>query len=318
MSKKIYDDVFRTMCERMPELLIPVLNEVFDTDYTKDDEIIQLRNEHTTKRGSIITDCLIKVRDHAYHLECQSSDDTRMSIRMLEYDFVIALEDADGHGRPYRMKFPESCVIYLRAGNEKTENEEVEIEMPNGEIYKYKAKTINVQQYSKEELFKKKLFMFFPYYILRYEKKMPNARNKEKLDAFLDEFEEISDKLQKALTEEEMTKYYTDMIDLINRVSNHIIKSTKTKERMRDIMGGKVLQLKSERDHAEGKAEGLAEGLAKGLDKGKAEGKTEGREDMLYSLVADKTLSLAIGIQKSGKTREEFISGMKAAGYSLS
>ena len=41
----IFDDVFRTMVQKMPELLIPVINEVFCTNYTEKDYSSQLRNE---------------------------------------------------------------------------------------------------------------------------------------------------------------------------------------------------------------------------------------------------------------------------------
>ena len=52
----IFDDVFRTMLEKMPVLIIPVINEVFHTSYTKKDEIVQYRNEHHLPSGGITTD----------------------------------------------------------------------------------------------------------------------------------------------------------------------------------------------------------------------------------------------------------------------
>ena len=42
----IFDDVFRTIAQKMPFLLIPLINEVFGTAYTEDQEFEQLRNEH--------------------------------------------------------------------------------------------------------------------------------------------------------------------------------------------------------------------------------------------------------------------------------
>lgn len=45
-SDKPFDRTFRTMAEKMPELLIPLINEVFGTDYPLDEEVVQLRNEH--------------------------------------------------------------------------------------------------------------------------------------------------------------------------------------------------------------------------------------------------------------------------------
>ena len=50
-----FDDVFRTIAEKMPELMIPLINEVFKTEYTEKDLLHQGRNEFTSETGRIIT-----------------------------------------------------------------------------------------------------------------------------------------------------------------------------------------------------------------------------------------------------------------------
>ena len=55
-NNTIFDDVFRTMVEKMPELVVPLINEIFGTAYPEDIKIIQKRNEHQTRQGEIITD----------------------------------------------------------------------------------------------------------------------------------------------------------------------------------------------------------------------------------------------------------------------
>ena len=45
MNNTIFDDVFRTMIEKMPYLAVPLINEVFHTSYSEDVKITQLRNE---------------------------------------------------------------------------------------------------------------------------------------------------------------------------------------------------------------------------------------------------------------------------------
>ena len=37
-----------------------------------------------------------------------------MAIRMIEYDFLVALKHARKNGFEYTINYPESCVIYLR------------------------------------------------------------------------------------------------------------------------------------------------------------------------------------------------------------
>ena len=51
MNNTIFDDVFRTMVEKIPQLAVPLINEVFQTSYPEDVEIIQLRNEHHQENG---------------------------------------------------------------------------------------------------------------------------------------------------------------------------------------------------------------------------------------------------------------------------
>ena len=36
MNNTIFDDVFRTMIEKMPYLAVPLINEVFHTSYSED------------------------------------------------------------------------------------------------------------------------------------------------------------------------------------------------------------------------------------------------------------------------------------------
>ena len=54
----IFDDVFRTIAQKMPQLLIPLINEVFHTSYSEEEQFEQLRNEHYEKYGTVITDSI--------------------------------------------------------------------------------------------------------------------------------------------------------------------------------------------------------------------------------------------------------------------
>ena len=48
-NNTIFDNVFRTMLEKMPELVVPLINEVFGTNYPADIAVEQQRNEHQTR-----------------------------------------------------------------------------------------------------------------------------------------------------------------------------------------------------------------------------------------------------------------------------
>ena len=56
--------------QKMPELIVPVLNEIFGTNYP-----------------------YFRIGKKGYHFECQSTGDSKMVIRMVEYDFAISIEN---------------------------------------------------------------------------------------------------------------------------------------------------------------------------------------------------------------------------------
>ena len=253
MNNTIFDDVFRTMIEKMPYLAVPLINEVFHTSYPQDVPIIQLRNEHRQENGEIITDSCLKIGDKLYHIECQSTDDTTMAIRMIEYDFSIAVENAHKQGRRYRMDFPRSCVLYLRSGNNTPDFLGVEMALADGNIVLYQISTIKLETYTKDSIFEKNLLMLLPFYIMRYEKNI---------------HEEIRTNLVKELSGADKAALYMDLNKLIIKIADYICQSEEVvRKGIGDVMGGKVLELESERLRAEGEKIGEIRGEAKGEER---------------------------------------------------
>ena len=68
----IYDSVFKTMAEKMPELLVPLVNEAFGTAYPEDAPVTRLGEEHAGKRKRIV-DAAFRIEGRTFHIECQSS-----------------------------------------------------------------------------------------------------------------------------------------------------------------------------------------------------------------------------------------------------
>ena len=77
----IFDDVFRTMMEKMTFLVVPLINDVFHTSYPADVEIVQLRNEYQRVDGEIITDSRLLIGNRIYPMRrktpCFSYGDIR-------------------------------------------------------------------------------------------------------------------------------------------------------------------------------------------------------------------------------------------------
>ena len=256
MNNTIFDDVFRTMIEKMPYLAVPLINEVFHTSYPEDVKITQLRNEHQQKDGEIITDSCLLIGKKMYHIECQSTDDTTMAIRMIEYDFAIAVENAEKQVRRYRIEFPRSCVLFLRNSGNTPDYLEADVIFPDGKTHVYSIPAIKMADYTKDHIFEKNLLMLLPFYIMRYEKKKHDMRKNPKLlQVLLNEYDEIRMNLEKELTETGKAELYTNLTKLIVKIADHIFeKEEDIRKGIGDVMGGKVLELESERLKAEGEA----------------------------------------------------------------
>lgn len=266
-NNTIFDDVFRTLLEKMPELAVPLINEVFGTSYPEDIEILQKRNEHQTKQGEIITDSHLLILDKAYHIECQSTHDSNMVIRMIEYDFSVSLESMEKVEGTYRMYFPHSCILYLR-GDQDRKLLSVEMVMPDGSVTEYKVPVIYVGHYTKDEILQKQLFFLLPFYIMRYEKKALDTNHPE-LQKMLEEYRKIEKCLEEEFLEEGKEKVYRDLIELIIRIADYILKEQeKARKGFGDVMGGKVLELKSDKLIQEGMRRGLMQGRTQGLEQG--------------------------------------------------
>ena len=243
----IYDDVLRTIQERRRELLPPLINEIFSTDYPPDISVTRLPEEYQKLVSKVVADSCIVIGEHVYHLEFQSRKDNTMILRMIEYDFVIGLSGAKMENGIYRIRFPRSCVIYLRNGNLNSDKEEMELIFQDGRVVPYWVPVVYVQEYSLEDIFKKKLYIYLPFYIMRYEKEFESIEaDEEKTQQLLNEYLDILNRLQKIW--QEQPDLYQDMIQLIKRVVKHQLrKQEKLQKEVMETMGGKVLPLPSDK-----------------------------------------------------------------------
>lgn len=290
----VFDDVFRTIAQKMPQLLIPLINEVFHTNYSEDENFEQLRNEHYEKYGKIITDSIIRIGRHIYHLECQSEKDAEMVIRMFEYDISIALEHASDSGEIWEIEFPQSCVLYVRNHRTLPEYHTAIVRFSDEQHVTYQVPIIHAQKYTVNAMFEKNLLILLPYHILRYEHFLKSNRtNEKKLHQLLDDYRKINERLTDTCEKEKKSELYKDMICLIKEIADHVIpEENEARKGMDDIMGGKVLTLPSD--------------LIR-----------EGRLDEIYSSVQDGDYSISRGAQKSNMSIDDFKKAMSDAGFEI-
>lgn len=278
-----YDDVFKTLLEKCRQLIIPVINEVFGMDYGIDEEVLLLQNEfhYISGKGNSnrkIIDSGIQIRNKMYHIECQSNPDSLMEIRMIEYDFFVALSGVEKYENGHVIKFPESAVMYIRHNSNTPDKINIKLELPGGQEIEYYIPVVKVQNYNKEEIFDKNLLFFIPYYILRFENRLEdiNSRQKE-LDAFKKEYQEIYNKLMELKQKKVIDiNYLNNLVLLTGYLAFIVAGNAENIKREVEVMGGKVLRFDTddiweeamEKGHAAGMKEGLQQGLQQGLKTG--------------------------------------------------
>ena len=267
--------------------------------------MIQCRNEHVTKKGKIVTDSVLVVRGISYHIEIQAYSSVGMQIRMIEYDFHIALGNAEQKDGVYRIKFPESCVFYIRRKRLRNKTLDVEIEFPDGAKVMYKAKAIPTLSYTLDDIFEKKLYALIPYYLLKYEKKKDaleaSDQDREKL---FGDYKDIADRLIRVMEDDPKAGYVSILLDLVNDIADEVLAGQpKAREGIGEIMGGQVMTLASDRLVADAEARGEARGEVRGGNK------------MLYKLVQDGDITIEKGAEKMGVSNEQFVNQMTLCGY---
>ena len=274
MDNTPYDDVFRTLLTDCTELMIPVVNEIFHTKYTGKETICLLQNEHFIRMpdGSEqerITDSSFEIiseetapiaqgQKKRYHIECQSTEDGSMIVRMFEYDTQLALENREFISNILTVQFPDSAVVSLRHTKNTPEEMMVKVLTPGGKV-SYTVPVLKVKRYTIHELFEKKLFFLIPFHIFAYEKDFKELEeNKKKLKQLEEEYASIRERLEIACQMGDLTRYSkAAILDMSRKVIEHLaVKYKNVAKGVSRTMGGKVLNYEAKDILNRGRREG--------------------------------------------------------------
>ena len=274
MDNTPYDDVFRTLLTDCTELMIPVVNEIFHTHYTGKETICLLQNEHFIKMpdGSEqerITDSSFEIiseetapiaqgQKKRYHIECQSTEDGTMIVRMFEYDTQLALENREFTSNILTVQFPDLAIVLLRHTKNTPEEMMVKVLTPGGKV-SYTVPVLKVKRYTIHELFEKKLFFLIPFHIFAYEKDFKELEeNKKKLKQLEAEYASIRERLEIACQMGDLTRYSkAAILDMSRKVIEHLaVKYKNVAKGVSRTMGGKVLNYEAKDILNRGRREG--------------------------------------------------------------
>lgn len=267
----IYDSAFRTVLNDCSKLIIPIINVSFGEHYTGEEKIEFQPNEHflTQQDAPVekrITDTNFAVvrgiERRMYHWECQSTPDSRMLIRLFEYDAQIALDRSEVSREILTVTFPNTAVLYLRYAKTNTpDTYRYVIKTPSGSI-EYDVPLLKTQQYTLSDIFEKNLLLLIPFYIFSKEAEFSEYEsNPSKLEGLQHEYQEIIARLDKLVQDDRLTDFdRTTLLETAKNVIDEIAKKYQNVVKgMDDIMGGALLETNARKIRNEGIAEGFAE-----------------------------------------------------------
>ena len=147
-----------------------------------------------------------------------------------------------------------------------------------------------------------------PFYLIRYESVLKkNDPDDTELQKLLEETRKISNCLNSQA--EGKFEFDVNLMALTKKIANYLCRTAdKNKERIGEIMGGKVLELESDRLRAEGRMEGREEGRAEGREEGRAEGRTE----LCRNLIIKGMISYEEASRESGLSIEDLKKAVEA------
>ena len=188
----IWDALIKRLSNLHPELLLPVVKEVFGKQYRKEEEITFLSTEYVVdsleksknqRWHSIYADLVFRIGEKdIYHLECQIRPNSEMVLRMFKYDVQIAFQHGTAKAKDIKkikLEMPRSVIMYLTHTKYTPDKETMDISLPNGEVWKYCIPTLKVQNYSVEEIAKKELYFLIPLTCIRYYSKKDKKVRKD-------------------------------------------------------------------------------------------------------------------------------------------
>ncbi|MCD8130462.1 MAG: hypothetical protein LUE16_04175 [Lachnospiraceae bacterium] len=150
-----YDDVFRTLLNDCTPMILPIVNEMFGTDYTGDEAVEFHPNQHfinqqNGKEEKRITDSsftVISTVPKHYLLELQSSPDSSMLVRIFEYSTQIALDSGELTNNTLHVTIPNCGILFLRSTRNTPERMQIELETPGGSTAFY-VQVLKTQKYT--------------------------------------------------------------------------------------------------------------------------------------------------------------------------
>jgi hypothetical protein len=180
-------------------------------------------------------------------MECQSYDDDSMALRIAEYTFLVARDNAEYDIGRATIVFPRFAVIYIKRSGKTPKKTTITFRAPDGQELIYEAENVILNDFSKEYIVEKRLFPYIPFYIARYEAGIKSG-SEEAIEKAMEDLWYFRTALDSLHDCGELTDLeYNDLKQLVNTVIGHVTGKNDVKKELVKVMGGELIELPSDR-----------------------------------------------------------------------
>ena len=306
-----YDDAWRTLTTTVPNLLIPMVNEVFGTSFTEKAVVILNQNEHlfSTEDGKVekrVTDTNFSVIDEAfsdsilgngfdiiegpltrhYIFECESKAvSPAVLVRIIEYSVKSAVESGTIKDKmKLTIYVPQVAILSLRSTVSTPSEVELEIVMESGSC-RSAIRVMKLSDYDADQIFAKKLYLLIPFLLFNYEKHFDQLEKREEdYNRLIALFRSVFYRVDELIPLDDDEATYIDLFSskalraMTHTVVNGLAgKYPKIQEGVNAVVGGNIIEFEALKIKREGMREGMRKGRREGRREGKREGMREGR-----------------------------------------
>ena len=260
-----HDDSFRTLLTDCKRLIVPLVNEMFGENWQETENVELYQNEVFITTGADekrITDSNFTIgNSRRYHIECQSSVDGTMTVRIFEYSTQIAITTAESDVSKTVFTMPASGILYLRCNDSTPDSHEIVVNTPGGTV-SYKIPIVKIKDYSLDDMLSKKLFFLIPFYFFNY-----SLEKMEKDHALIEDMKntylKLWDQLESLVQQGKISEFEKSAIKaMCDKVAQSLTnKYDNVKEGVDSVMGGEILDYEAKRIRNESRNESNIEAV---------------------------------------------------------
>lgn len=194
-------DIWAMIVNEVPELLLPLANAVFDTQYSGDEEVLLLPPPDLRQIRDPVLSCSassahigVMEKDGTmsrYHFAAQSGLDSFMATYMLAYNVCDTIDHFELDENGITIEWTHGLVLCLTGCNALPERLSQKIPGHPKEVYNQipPVPVIAISAATHDEMLENNLYLLIPFYFLQYKTDLiPLSQDREWLDEVLDQY----------------------------------------------------------------------------------------------------------------------------------